>query len=226
VLTVEVWSDIVCPWCYIGLHRFESALARFAHRDEVAVRHRSFELDRNAPAVSHATVVEHLAEKYGISHEQAARFEQQAADAAAAESLPFRSDRIRANTFDAHRLLHLAAQGGDETALLGALFAAHFAEGRVLSDHETLIAVAAEAGIDAEQARRALQSGAYGAEVRAEARDAAALGIHSVPFFVLDRRYALPGAQPAGAILDVLDRAWTARHSLRLFGSSARRNEQ
>jgi predicted DsbA family dithiol-disulfide isomerase len=213
VLEVEVWSDIVCPWCYIGLHRFESALAAFVHRDEVAVRHRSFELDHHAPAAGHGTAVEHLAEKYGVSRREAEQLEQRAAEAAAAEGLPFRSDRIRANTFDAHRLLHMAAETADEPALLAVLFAAHFAERRVLSDHETLVAAAAEAGLDAQRAERVLQTDAYGAEVRAEAREAAALGIHSVPFFVLDRRYAIPGAQPAGVIRDALDGAWTARLS-------------
>ena len=207
-LTVHIWSDIVCPWCYVGEHRFESALARFPHRDAADVCHRSFELDRNAPAVSHTTAVEHLAHKYGLSRQEAEQVEQRAADAAAAEGLPFRLDRIRTNTFDAHRLLHLAAETGDEQALLAGLFGAHFAEGRVLSDHETLVAVAASAGIDAERARRVLEGDSYAAQMRADAREAAALGISGVPFFVLNRRYAISGAQPTELMLDALNEAW------------------
>src|SRR2546421_7814784 len=99
-LTVHIWSDIVCPWCYVGEHRFESALARFPHRDAVNVRHRSFELERNAPALSHTKAVEHLADKYGVSRQEAEQLEQRAANAAAAKGLPFRLDRIRTNTFD------------------------------------------------------------------------------------------------------------------------------
>lgn len=144
-MKVEIWSDVVCPWCYVGEARFEAALAGFAHRDEVGVTWRSFELAPSAPPVSHQTMVEMLSRKYGSSPAEAARLEQQLAELATEEGLVISADRVSANTRDAHRLLHLAADSGRQDAFAKRLFAAYFAEKQVVSDHDTLVQLAADA---------------------------------------------------------------------------------
>ncbi|MEU3713903.1 DsbA family oxidoreductase [Streptomyces catenulae] len=207
-MRVEIWSDIACPWCYIGKARFEAGLAGFAHRDGVEVVHRSFELDPAAPAPTDVPVLEMLATKYGVSREQAEAMEARVADAARGEGLGYRSDRIHGNTFDLHRLLHLAKAHGVQDALLGVFYRANFAEARPLGDRDTLVALAAEAGVPAEEAARVLADpDAYADAVRADEREAAELGATGVPFFVIDRRYGISGGQPAEVFRQALDRA-------------------
>ncbi|HEU5002384.1 MAG TPA: DsbA family oxidoreductase [Actinomycetota bacterium] len=207
-MIVEIWGDIVCPWCYIGERRFRRALGQAPYAGEVVIRHRSFQLDPSAPAVASMPIVEMLAEKYGVSVAEAERFERQAADAAAGEGLPFHTDRIRANTFDAHRLVHLASRTGREAELMDGLYAAYFARGLAISDRDTLVALAEEAGVDPAEATRVLGSDAYAAEVIADQRQAYSLGASAVPFFVIDRRYGIRGAQPIEAFEQTLQRAW------------------
>ena len=220
-MTIEIWSDIVCPWCYIGKRRFESALERFAHRDQVVVVWRSFELDPHAPHATHQSVIEMLSSKYGVSQTEAIRMEQQLTDLAAAEGLAIGAERLVANTFDAHRLLQLAAAQGRGAALAQRLFAAHFAEQQLLSDHDTLCRLASEAGIEAVEARRVLESDTYADEVRGDERRAATLGSSGVPFYVIDERYGVSGAQAPGVFLDALNRAWAESHPLTLVSTSA-----
>ncbi|MDP2660579.1 MAG: DsbA family oxidoreductase [Dehalococcoidia bacterium] len=207
-MKVEIWSDIVCPWCAIGEARFEAALAGFAHRDRVEVRWRSFELDPAAPPVSHENLVERLGRKYGLSPEEAAKKVQQIADLAAREGLVIKADRVLANTRDAHRLLHLAADRGCQDALAKRLFAAHFAEKEVVSDHDTLVQLAATCGVDRDEARRVLESEAYAAEVAADVAEAHALGVNGVPFFLIDSRHVIHGAQSTEVFMQTLQRAW------------------
>ncbi|MFH8406332.1 DsbA family oxidoreductase [Streptomyces sp. NPDC018019] len=207
-MRVEIWADIACPWCYIGKARFAKGLAAFAHRDEVEVVHRSFELDPQAPAAGDVPVLEMLADKYGVTREQAEAMEARVAEAAAGEGLGYRSDRIHGNTFDLHRLLHLAKERGVQDALLGALYRANFAEARPLGDTETLTAVAVAAGLDADEVRRVLADpDAYAEAVRSDEREAAELGARGVPFFVIDRRYGISGGQPAEVFRQALERA-------------------
>ena len=221
-MKVDIWSDVVCPWCYIGKRRFEAALARFEHRDEVEVTWHSSELDPAAPALRRAGTAEHLAGKYGMSLEQARAMQQRMTDAAAAEGLNFRFDRARSgNTFDAHRLLHLAASRGVQDAVKERLLAAYFAEGEPVGDREALVRLAAQAGLDAEEARTVLASDAYADEVRADERRAAALGITGVPFFVIDDTYGVSGAQPPELLLEALRTAWAESHPLVRLGAGA-----
>jgi predicted DsbA family dithiol-disulfide isomerase len=203
-LTVEIWSDVVCPWCYVGKRRFEKALAAFAHRDEVEVTWRSFELDPNAPPERETSSAEHLAGKYGMSVEQAERSNAQMTELAAAEGLEYHLDRTRGgNSFDAHRLIQLAKDQGLQDEMKERLMRAYFTEGESISDGETLVRLALEVGLDP----RGLANGAYGDAVRADEEMARRIGIQGVPFFVLNRRYGVSGAQPAELMLQALDKA-------------------
>ena len=218
-MQVEIWSDVVCPWCAIGKRRFETALAGFEHRAEVEVRYRSFELDPTTPREYAFTATQRLADKYGVPIEQARAMEQRVVDAAAGEGLTFDFERARpANTVDAHRLLHLAADRGRQAELKERLLLAYFAEGRAIGDPDTLVELATEAGLDPAEARAVLTSDRYLAEVREDQATARELGISGVPFFVLDRRLGVSGAQPAELILQALRQAWTAAHPLTTVG--------
>jgi predicted DsbA family dithiol-disulfide isomerase len=210
-LTVEIWSDVVCPWCYLGKRRFENALARFDHRDEVEVRFRSFELDPTAPAVNQGPPAERLASKYGISVEQAAASQKQLTEVAAAEGLEYHLDRAPGgNTFDAHRLLQLAVERGVQPEVKERLMRAHFTEALPIGDHDTLVQVASEAGLDEDEARAALESDRYADAVREDEHLAERIGIQGVPFFVLGRRFGVSGAQPPEILLEALTRSWEA----------------
>ena len=214
-MNVEIWSDIACPWCYIGKRRFEAALADFEHRDEVKVTWRSFELDSTAPAERKGDRAEHLATKYGMSVEQARAAEQQMTERAAAEGLDFRFDIARAgNTLDGHRVLHLAADHGVQDAVKERFMRAYFGEGELMSDHPTLVRLAAEAGLPEDEVRDTLAGDRFTAEVRADQETAYGFGISGVPFFVLDRKFGVSGAQPAEVILESLRKAWEARPPL------------
>jgi predicted DsbA family dithiol-disulfide isomerase len=208
-LTVEIWSDIVCPWCYIGKRRFEAALEAFEHRDEVTVMWRSFELDPAAPSAVEGTATERLAAKYGMSLERAEGLHREMTERAAAEGLDFRFDLAKsANTFDAHRLIHLAATYGHQAAAKERLMRAYFTEGAAISDPETLIALMVEVGVDVDEARDVLSGDRFAEDVREDEQLAGQLGIQGVPFFVIDRRFGVSGAQPAEALVQALERAW------------------
>lgn len=206
-----------CPWCYVGKARFEKALAAFPHRDDVEVVHRSFELDPGRAKGDTQPVLRMLAQKYGMSEEQAHQGELRLAENAAAEGLDYRTEgRDHGNTFDMHRLLHFAKEQGRQDALIGALYRANFAEERsVFGDDERLVELAAAAGLDADAARAVLADpAAYADAVRADEREAAELGANGVPFFVLDRKYGVSGAQPADVFAQALTQAWGSRSPL------------
>ncbi|MFN8519233.1 MAG: DsbA family oxidoreductase [Chloroflexota bacterium] len=210
-MLVEVWSDIVCPWCYIGKRRLERALATFPRRDEVEVRLRSFELDPSPTADTGETLERMLAEKYRVSLDQARGMNDRVTMLAAEEGLGFRLDIARpGNTFDAHRLAHHARALGLEAELMERLQAAYFCEGAPVGDHETLLRLAGEVGIDRASAREVLQSERFADDVRGEETLASRLGIRGVPFFVLDRRLGVSGAQDAGTLRDALDQAFAS----------------
>ncbi|HLZ25830.1 MAG TPA: DsbA family oxidoreductase [Chloroflexota bacterium] len=212
-MKVEIWSDVVCPWCYIGKRRFEAALARFAHRDDVDVVWRSFELDPSAPALRDVDNAERLAAKYGMSRQQAVETQNRLTQTAAAEGLTFRFDVSKSgNTFNAHRLLHLASERGLQDELKERLMRAYFSEAEPIGDNDALVRLAAEVGIPSAEARAVLSSDTYSADVRAEEREASELGINGVPFFVIDRRYGVSGAQSPDVLLQALDQAWADAH--------------
>jgi predicted DsbA family dithiol-disulfide isomerase len=209
-LTVEIWSDVVCPWCYLGKRRFEEALERFEHRDEVSVLWRSFELDPEAPIAPEGTAAERLAGKYGMTVERARDMHARMTELAAQEGLELDFEIARGgNTFAAHRLIHEAAVHGHQAAAQERLMRAHFAEGEPISDPETLARLIAEVGVDLEEARAVAFSDRHGDAVREDELLAQRLGIQGVPFFVLGRRYGVSGAQPAEVLLEALERAWT-----------------
>jgi predicted DsbA family dithiol-disulfide isomerase len=209
---VEIWSDIACPWCYVGKRRFEAALAAFEHRDEVTVTWRSFELDPVAPRERAVDGATHLAEKYGTTREQALAMQQRMTAVAAAEGLEFRFDRARGgNTFDAHRLLHLAAAHGAQDATKERLMRAYLTEGEAIGDPATLERLGIKAGLPADEVRELLAGDRFTAEVRDDERTAAQFGIHAVPFFVVDRAIGASGAQPPQVFAELLRRGWEAR---------------
>ena len=206
-MNVEIWSDIACPWCAVGKRRFEAALEQFEHRDDVTVTFRSFELDPDAPPVRAGSTAEHLAEKYGTSLEQALAMNDRMTETAAGDGLEFRFDIARAgNTFDAHRLVHLAAAHGLQDDMKERLMRAYLTEGELISDSETLARLAAEVGLPGDEVKELLATERFAEEVRDDERAAMSLGIHAVPFFVIDRALGASGAHPPEALRQLLER--------------------
>jgi predicted DsbA family dithiol-disulfide isomerase len=222
-MRIEIWSDVVCPWCYIGKRRMETALAAFqqAHPDaEVDVHWRSYELDASAPSVPTQTVAEHLGAKYGGGAAGGQQMIDRVEAVAAEEGLLYRLGKAqRANTVDAHRLLHLAQDEGRQGELKEALLAAYFVDGRNVADHDELTRIAAEVGLDEVRVKEVLTTTAYADAVEADVRQAVAYGATGVPFFVIDQKYGVAGAQPADVLGQVLERAWTeSRPALDVVG--------
>jgi predicted DsbA family dithiol-disulfide isomerase len=213
LMEVEIWSDIACPWCYIGKRRFEAALAQFEHRDDVRVTWRSFELDPSAPPEREGDRAERLAEKYGMTVERAREMGHQMTEAAAGEGLDFRLDIQRSGaTFDGHRVIHLAAEHGLQDQMKERLLHAYFTEGALMSDHETLVRLAAEVGLDADEVRAMLAGDRFAADVREDERTATQFGISAVPTFVVDRALGASGAHPPEAMLQLLNQGWEQSH--------------
>jgi predicted DsbA family dithiol-disulfide isomerase len=211
-MTVEVWSDVVCPWCCIGREHLSLALSDFEHADHVDVLWRSFELDPGAPAVRTESLADQLGAKYGVGPDEVASMFDDVTERAAQLGLDFRFDIAQSgNTFDAHRLLHLARLTGRQDALKGRLLRAYFTEGEAIGDHHALARLAEEAGLDGAEVRGVLAGDRFAGEVRADEEEARALQVSGVPFFVVDRRYAVAGAQPPGQLLLALQRAWDDR---------------
>lgn len=216
-MRVEIWSDVVCPWCYVGKRRFEQALATFAHADQVELVWRSFELDPQAPAERTGDYAVRLGEKYGCSVQRAQEMIDTMTAAGAEDGLDLRFDLARVgSTFDAHRLLHWALEQGGEApgaqdALKERLMRATFTEGEPIGDQATLVRLAAEVGLDAAKAQDVLASDRYCAAVRTDQERARAYDISGVPFFVVDEKFGVSGAQPADVLREVLEQAWADR---------------
>jgi predicted DsbA family dithiol-disulfide isomerase len=209
-MEVEIWADVVCPWCYLGKRHFEQALEAFEHADKVQVVYRSFELDPTAPRGVTTPTVELLANKYGMSPDQARQAQRQMEERATADGLTFRMDSLRSgNTRDAHRLLHLAKATGRQDELMERLQRAYFTEQDSIFDHDALTRLAVEAGLDPDEVADVLASDRYADHVDTDQAMAASLGATGVPLFVIDRRYGISGAQPADTITGVLERAWS-----------------
>lgn len=212
-MRVEIWSDVVCPWCYLGKRRFERALDSFAHVDEVEVTYRSFELNPSAPIDLTTPTVRILASKYAMTTEQARDAQRQMEQRAAQDGLTFRMSDLRSgNTRDAHRLLHLAKDRGRQADLVEGLHRGYFTEQLSIFDHAVLAKLAVEAGLDRNEAADVLASEDYGPAVETDEAMASTLGVTGVPFFVIDRRFAFSGAQPTEAMIQLLDEVWAEGH--------------
>ena len=208
-MEVEIWSDIACPWCYVGKRRFESALAQFEHADEVRVTWRSFELDPTAPREREGDLAARLAEKYGMTLEQAQASQRQLTEVAAGEGLDFHFDIARSGlTFDGHRVIHLAAEHGLQNAMKERLMRAYFGEGELVGDGETLVRLATEVGLPEPEVRATVASDRYADAVREDELAAQRLGISAVPTFVVNRALGASGAHPPEQLLDLLRQGW------------------
>lgn len=215
-MKIEIWSDVVCPWCYIGKRRIESALAEFEHADQVEVHWRSYQLDPGAPTVPTESTSLMLARKYGQSVAGAKQMQDRVEAVAAEEGLVYRlSETLHLNTVDAHRLIHLAhRQGGNDLQgrVKEALLHAYFTEARDVADHAVLREVAVAAGLDPSRVEEVLGSREFENDVHADVEQAQAYGASGVPFFVVDEKYGVSGAQPKEVFSQVLERAWSESH--------------
>lgn len=208
-MRIDIWSDIACPWCFIGKRRFEAALDAFAHRDEVDVEWHSFQLDPTLPTRADGSEADYLSRSKGMALDQVEQMFRHVEAQAAGEGLRFDFDSVVvANSFTAHRLLQLAKAQGVGGEAKEALLSGHFEQGRDISDHDYLAEVGQEVGIDPALIRRVLDSDEFVAEVEADIAEARALGIGGVPFFVIDRRYGISGAQPSAVFAEALGTAW------------------
>lgn len=213
-MKIDIWSDIACPFCYAGTTQLSQALADFEHKDQVEVVHHSFQLDPTTPFEPRESINAMLAAKRGISEEQADQMNQQVGQIFAGLGLSMNhQDAKLVNTLHGHRLVHIAAQQGKQAAMLARLFKAYFTDGLNTADIETLVQLASEVGLDAEAVRAALNSDAYTAEVEADINQAAQYGIHGVPFFIFDNRYAVSGAQGTEAFRQALEQIWQELHA-------------
>ena len=208
-MKVEIWSDVVCPWCYVGKRNLEAALAEFPHADEVTVEWRSFELDASTPQQMDLSMDEVLQRKYGMSPDEATAANRQMTELAAKVGLEYHLDNVQiGNTFDAHRLIHLADTQGLGGAMKERLLAAYFTEGRSVSDPAELARLGVEVGLDRARVDTVMAGDEFGAEVRADEAQAVELGCTGVPFFVVDGKFGIPGAQPPDVLLRLLNRVW------------------
>lgn len=211
-MKIEVWSDFACPFCYIGKRRLEGALEQFAHGDQVEVEFRSFELDPSAKRDVDYNVHEMLASKYGMTVEQAKANNVSLTEQARTLGLDYHMDKmILTNTFDAHRLTHFAAGYGKREEMAERLFKAYFTDSKHLGDIETLADLAAEIGLDRNEALKALEGADFTQEVRQNEEEAQQIGVRGVPFFVIDRKYAISGAQQNEVFLQTIEQAWNEK---------------
>jgi predicted DsbA family dithiol-disulfide isomerase len=206
---VEIWSDIACPWCYIGKRRFEAALAAFPHRDAVEVQWRSYQLDPTLPDHHDGTELDYLVDRKGLSRDQVVRMFEQVTAIAADEGLTYDfASVVVANSFAGHELLHLARARGAGDRVKEALLSAHFEHGEDIGDREVLVRIGVEAGLDADEVPLDLASHTWRDSVVADITAASSLGIRGVPFFVLDEKYGISGAQPTELFTQALEQAW------------------
>jgi predicted DsbA family dithiol-disulfide isomerase len=211
-LTVEIWSDVLCPFCYIGKREFELALARFPHKDSVLVEWKSFELDPHAPSRGDEDTYTMLARKYGMSREEAKVRAAGVSERAKSVGLHYDLDRaVIANSFQAHRLIQLAKTKGSGDAMEERLFKAYFTEGAHIGDSTTLVRLGTEIGLDPDEVSAMLAGDAFTEAVRIDEYEAQQFGIRGVPFFAIDRKYGISGAQSADHILGALEQAWKER---------------
>lgn len=209
-MKVDIWSDVNCPFCYIGKRKFELALEQFEHKDKVEVEWHSFELDPNAETKPELNAYDYLAEKKGQTREWSVQMHQQVIGAAAEVGLKFDFDQVViANSFNAHRLIQLAKTKGLDNEIEEQLFIAHFTEGKNIDDSGVLIETGKAAGLDQADIEALLSDHTFTEEVRADEQIAQQIGISGVPFFIINQKLAVSGAQPPATFLGALEQAWT-----------------
>ena len=219
-MKIEIWSDVACPWCYIGKRRFETALAAFPHRDSVEVVWRSYQLDPTLPDHYEGTELDYLSTRKGMAPDQVSGMFAHVATQAKAEGLNYRFDAVVvANSFTAHRLIHLAAAHGQQDAAKERLLSDHFEHGKDIGSQDYLTALGLDLGIDAGEVAELFVTDKYAANVRKDFAEGRALGINGVPFFVIDRKFGLSGAQPADTFTAALEQAWQASNPLVLVNA-------
>lgn len=208
-MKVEIWSDVMCPFCYIGKRRFENALQELPFKNDIEVEWKSFQLDPSLKHEPGKNINQYLAERKGISVQKAKELNEQVTGMAAAEGLQYDFDKaVVANSFDAHRFSHLAAKYGKSDAAEESLFKAYFTEGKNIADRDTLVELGKNIGLDEALVKQTLEGEAYAQEVQQDIAEAQAIGVRGVPFFVVDRKYAVSGAQAADTFKQVFERAY------------------
>ena len=221
-LEVQIWSDVACPWCWVGKRHLEAAIEQLG--EDVEIVWRAFELDPAAPKTLDEDVdlTKRLADKYGTSRDGAQQMIDRMTEFGRRSGIDFRFDRARpGNTFDAHRLLHWAGLEGKQNELKERLFVAYMQEGRLVSDHDVLVELAADVGLDPERADLVLKSDDYATDVRRDEATAGAMGVHGVPFFVFGGRFGVPGAQPTELLVEALKKARAEATSIEIVGDDA-----
>ncbi|WP_164670895.1 DsbA family oxidoreductase [Virgibacillus doumboii] len=208
-MKIEVWSDFVCPFCYIGKRRLESALEKFAHSNDVEVGYKSYELDPEAEAKPGQNIHEYLSAKKGMSFEQAKSMNESLGEQAAEVGLTYNFDTMQhTNTFDAHRAAKYATEKGKGKEMTERLLKAYFTDSELISDHATLIKLAGEVGLNEDEVTELLKIDDYAIHVRGDEEQARQLGVQGVPFFVFNEKYAVSGAQPPEVFSEVLEKVW------------------
>lgn len=209
-MKIEIWSDVMCPFCYIGKRRFENALNLLPFKNEIEIEWKSFQLDPSVKSEPGRNIHQYLAERKGFSVEKAKELNDHVTGMAAAEGLQYNFDKaVVANSFDAHRFSQVAKKNGKGIEAEESLFRAYFTEGKDISDHDTLVQLGNEIGLDSTAVRQALESDAYTKEVQKDIAEAEALAIRGVPFFVIDRKYAVSGAQASETFVQALNQSYT-----------------
>ncbi|WP_338532460.1 DsbA family oxidoreductase [Paenibacillus peoriae] len=225
-MNIEVWSDYMCPFCYIGKRRLEQVLQQFPHRNEVQLTFKSFELNPNAVRDSGKTINEELSAKYGVSLQEAQAMNDRMNENARSAGLDYNiHTMVPTNSLDAHRLTLWAQTQGKMLELSERLFQAVFIEGKHTGDHEVLVALATEVGLDQKEAAAILASDRFTDEVRADEAEGAELGVQGVPFFVFDRKFAISGAQPEEVFHDALQKAWDERSPFTMISGSSSKQD-
>lgn len=208
-LKIEIWSDVMCPFCYIGKRRIENALDQFPNKEHVEIEWKSFQLDPSTKSQPGKSTYDYLAERYGRDRQWSVEMHNNIAQQAKADGLEYNFDKaVIANSFDAHRLSHLAKKHGVGNALEELIFKAYFTEGKDVADHNTLIDLGISVGLDSTEISAMLNSDLFADAVQKDIAEAQQIGVRGVPFFVMDRKYAVSGAQPLEAFSESLQKSW------------------
>ncbi|KRK58075.1 DSBA oxidoreductase [Fructilactobacillus fructivorans] len=217
-MEVQVWSDIACPFCYIGRAHFKQALADFDHKDDVEVHYNSFELDTTASGEPE-TMADHMSKEKGMSKEKVDEFLSTITELAKETGLKMDTSKIKVvNTLKAYRLLHFAETKGKESELMDKLFEAYFADGLNVDDNAVLTDLAMSVGLNQDEVKSVLDSDKFKNDVRADEAAAQQVGINGVPFYVFNKKYAVSGAQPFKVFKSALDKAWDSFKPIEMVG--------